>query len=142
MKKIKYLILAMVVASMCLGLCACGGSKEETKTPDANQEQNQEVVDNNQEDVADDTIESADAYIVKVVDENGTPIVGAIVQLCKDACVPSSTDAEGVAKFVLPEDEYKVSFLTLPAGYTYSGDEDTFYFEDGSKEMTITLKAE
>lgn len=141
MKKIKYLILALVVASMCLGLCACGGSKEETNTPGTNQEQNQDVVDNNQEDVS-DTTESGEAYVVKVVDENGAPIAGAIVQLCKDACVPGATNAEGIAEFQLEEDEYKVSFLTLPAGYTYSGTEDTFYFEDGSKEMTITLKAE
>jgi len=64
-----------------------------------------------------------------------------MVQLCKDACVPAVTDAEGVARFALPEDTYKVSFLALPAGFAYVDEVQEFYFEDGSMDMTITLKA-
>ncbi len=140
MKKMKYLLLVMLVASMCLGLCACGNSEEDKKP--AGQEQTGDVVDNNKQEETENVDDGTVTYSVKVVDESGAPIAGAIVQLCKDACVPGPTNAEGVAEFKLAEDEYKVSFLTLPAGYTYSGTEDTFYFEDGSKEMTITLKAE
>ena len=80
-------------------------------------------------------------YTVNVVDEAGNPIAGAMVQLCKDTCFPGVTDANGVAKFTLAEDEYKVSFLALPAGYTYVDDTQEFYFADGSMELTITLKA-
>lgn len=141
MKKIKYLLLALLIVSMCFGLCACGGSKEDDE-PNLSQEQTQNVDDNKEDESTDIVDDGTVTYSVKVVDENGAPIAGAIVQLCKDACVPGSTNAEGVAEFKMAEDEYKVSFLTLPAGYTYSGTEDTFYFEDGSKEMTITLKAE
>ena len=43
--------------------------------------------------------------------------------------------------FVFFQDTYKVSFLALPAGYTYVDDVQEFYFENGSMEMTITLKA-
>ena len=50
------------------------------------------------------------------------------------------TDANGQAKFSVMEADYKVSFLSLPAGYTYSGDAQEFYFEEGF-ELTITLKA-
>lgn len=63
-----------------------------------------------------------------------------MVQLCKDACVPALTDANGVAKFNLPEDDYKVSFTMMPAGYTYVDDVQEFHFEAGSTEMTITIK--
>lgn len=139
MKKIKYLLLAMLIVSMCFGLCACGGSEEE-KEP-VNQEQTGPVVDNDEQKEEENVDDGKVTYTVKVVDENGAPIVGAAVQLCKEACIPSVTNAEGVATFELAEDEYKVSFVMLPAGYTYSGTEDTFYFESGSKEMTITLKA-
>jgi len=81
-------------------------------------------------------------YTVTVVDEEGNPIVGALVQLCNESCFPSATGDDGVAKFALDEANYKVSFLTLPAGYTYSGEEQEFYFEAGSVELTITLKPE
>ena len=80
-------------------------------------------------------------YVVNVVDENGSPIVGAVVQLCKDNCYPSTTDANGRAVFELAEDDYKVSFIIMPAGYTYRSDVQEFYFDEGSCEMTIVLKA-
>ena len=79
-------------------------------------------------------------YTVTVTDENGAPIPGAMVQLCKDTCMPGAADANGVATFRVVEDTYKVSFLMRPAGYTYSGEEQEFYFEDGSFELTIALK--
>ena len=139
MKRIKYLLLALLVASMCLGLCACGGSEDDKKP--VNQEQTGPVKDNDEQKEEENVDDGTVTYIVKVVDESGAPIAGANVQLCKEACVPGQTNAEGIAEFKLAEDEYKVSFMMLPAGYTYSGAEDTFYFEDGSKEMTITLKA-
>lgn len=78
-------------------------------------------------------------YTVKVVDEGGNPVVGAAVQLCKDSCLPGMTNAEGVATFRTVEDTYKVSFMTMPAGF--QSDAEEFYFEDGAFELTITLKA-
>ena len=78
-------------------------------------------------------------YTVKVVDEDGNAIASAAVQLCKDTCLPGMTNAEGVATFRLVEDDYKVSFMTVPEGYNAEPGE--FYFADGSYELTITLKA-
>lgn len=78
-------------------------------------------------------------YTVKVVDEGGNPVAGAAVQLCKDSCLPGMTNAEGVASFRIAEDTYKVSFMTMPAGF--EADAEEFYFDDGAFEMTITLKA-
>ncbi len=79
-------------------------------------------------------------YTVTVVDVDGNPINKAMVQLCKDSCVPAVTNESGVAEFELDEADYKVSIITMPEGYAYNTDETEFYFESGSKEMTIVLK--
>ena len=78
-------------------------------------------------------------YTVKVVDEGGNPVASAAVQLCKDSCLPGMTNAEGVATFRVVEDAYKVSFMAMPAGFEAEAEE--FYFEDGSYELSIILKA-
>ena len=79
-------------------------------------------------------------YTVKVVDEGGNPVVGAGVQLCKDTCLPAITDEDGIAEFRVVEDpEYKVSFMSVPEGF--SGAEEAYYFADGTYELVITLKA-
>lgn len=80
-------------------------------------------------------------YTIHVEDENGAPISGAMVQICKDTCLPGMTDAEGNAVFTVAEEDYKASFLSLPAGYDYSTEETEFYFEAGSTEITLVLKA-
>ena len=80
-------------------------------------------------------------YTIHVQDESGAAIAGAMVQICMDTCLPGMTDAEGNAVFTVDEADYKVSFLTLPAGYTYTTEETEFYF-DGATEITLTLKAE
>ena len=77
-------------------------------------------------------------YTVSVIDEDGNPVSGIMVQICKDVCMPAITDADGIATWSLAEDEYKVSFPTSPAGFIdYTGSE--FYFDAGSTEMTIIL---
>lgn len=122
-------IIALLLA-VCLMLCACGNAEapETTAAP--------------VETTAAPAVETVDdgkvTYTITVVDESGAPISGAMVQICLDACYPGMTDANGQAKFSVVEEDYKVSFLTMPAGYTC--DEEAFYF-DGEYELTITLKA-
>ena len=127
--------LAAFAAVLCLlcGLCACGDLPEESSsTPDTSAP------------VTTTTTKPADnkvTYTVTVKDEAGNPIADAMVQICSELCVPAKTDANGVATWQQEEDEYKVSFLTLPAGYTYVDEGITnFYFKDDETEMTITLK--
>ena len=120
MKNGKGLLAMILVLATVLGLCACGSkAPAETAVP----------------------TEEESIYTVTVLDDHGAPIAGAMLQLCKDVCVLGTTDAEGVAKFPVPEDNYKVAFVMLPAGYDYADKNETFYFEDGSKVLTITLKA-
>lgn len=80
------------------------------------------------------------SYTVTVVDQEGNPVSGVMVQMCKDSCIPGVTNDAGVAAFRMYEDDYKVSLLTMPEGYAYAGEEEIFYFETGSYELTIVLK--
>lgn len=140
MKNIKSLFAALLALCLMLGLCACGGNDNETTTnaPET-------TTAPNGIEAPEDTTASVDdgkvTYTVTVVDENGNPIAGAMVQLCLEACLPAMTNESGIAEYRVEEADYKVSFVTIPAGYELSGGEDAFYFEDGSYEMTITLKA-
>lgn len=141
----KKLLVSMLAICTVAAFCACGGSEDndQAQTPDTQVTDTQAVVADTQKEVETEVVADGKVnYKVTVVDEAGNPIVGALVQLCNESCFPSATGEDGTASFSLDEANYKVSFLTLPAGYTYSGDAQEFYFEAGSVEMTITLKPE
>ncbi len=142
MKNVKNIVAALLVLCMALGLCACG-SKEANEQTTALQttgasETTQETTQAQEETTVDNGLTE---YTVKVVDEGGNPIAGAKVQLCMENCYPGKTGEDGVAKFTIAEGDYKVSFMAMPEGYDYTTEEQEFHFEDGSYEMTITLKA-
>lgn len=132
--KMKNILLLILALCMVLTLCACGkpasNGSDETPAPSSTNETTEETTE------ADD---GKVTYTVTVVDEAGNPIVGAFVQLCLEACIPGATDAEGKATYNVEEADYKVSFVSMPAGYT--SDVNEFHFEEGKYEMTITLKA-
>lgn len=133
MKILKNLVLFILAISLMLTFTACNGDNN-TDDPENETTDVTTVADETTEEPEDDKV----TYTVTVVDENNTPISGAMVQMCLDACIPSLTNDEGVATFNLEEANYKVSFVTAPAGYAV---EEAYYFADGSYEMTITLKA-
>lgn len=143
MKKFLALILVLCIVGC---FCACtNDSGNETTAPTNDTTQGVETTENKEtteatEATEDPTDDPAPTYTVKVVDEAGNPVAGAIVQLCKEACVPGVTNAEGVAEFFLPEDSYKVSFTSIPDGYVNDSTEENFYFADGSNEITLVLK--
>ena len=129
-----FAILALVLC-LALSLCACGNAAGNTETTAETTADTTAATQEATETVDDGKV----TYTVKVVDEGGNPVAGAMVQLCKETCLPGLTNAEGVAQFDVVEDEYKVSFMVMPEGY--QADAEAFYFDDGSYEMTITLKA-
>lgn len=132
----KRLLAFVLVLCLAVGLCACAGGGAGDTTTEANTTTESSAT------ATQGTTEAAEnGYTVTVVDEGGNPIAGAMVQLCLDTCYPGATDESGVAKFAVEEADYKVSFLALPEGYTYAADAQEFYFDEGSKELTITLKA-
>ena len=132
MKNIKNILALVLALVMVLCLCACAGDADEqgngTTNTTANTTETTEKVDDGKV-----------TYTVKVVDEGGNPVVGAMVQLCLEACVPGKTNDQGIATYDLAEADYKVSFISIPAGYT--AEQTEYHFAAGAYELTITLKA-
>ena len=138
MKQIKTLLVLILCLVIVCALSGCGGNGNDVSGSEVSSSSQSASA---QETSSATTEDGKVTYQVTVVDSENNPISGALVQLCKDTCYPSSTDENGMATFSLAEDDYKVTFLTLPAGYTYSDEEQEFYFESGETELTITLKA-
>lgn len=137
MKISKNLVALLLILCMALSLCACGGENAAEPTDAATEAPTVEVTE-----AAVEETEAIDdgktVYTITVQDESGNPIANAMVQMCLETCIPGMTDANGVAQFSVVEADYKVSFLTIPEGLAV---EEAYYFENGSTEMTITLKA-
>lgn len=134
--KMKNVITLLLALSMVFLLCACNSATNETPTTQATTQ----ATESKPAETTEPAIPEGKAvYTVKVVDEGGNPVAGAMVQLCLEACIPGATNAEGVASFTVDVAAYKVSFIAMPEGYT--SDATEFYFDGDSTEMTITLKA-
>ena len=129
----------MLMACLAFGLVACGGNASDSQQGSSqNTEQNgsQSTEDkNSEEEIVDDgKIE----YTVIVVDANGAPVEGKMVQICDEGnCYnPVVTDANGKAVYRLAESsEYKAKILVA------YGEEDVYdyvNFEAGETEVTLT----
>ncbi len=77
-------------------------------------------------------------FEVKVVDQNGDAVVGAMVQICLDSCFVKVTDDTGVARMDYADGEYKANILSLPDGYTDTTNGEKFSFENLKCEITVT----
>ncbi len=130
MKRILALLLALTMA-LCLCACSGNGDNGETTTEATTEATTEET-----------TEQTGVTYKVTVIDESSNPIVGAMVQICQgESCLPGATGEDGVAVFtVAAEAEYEAKFLSLPAGYDYTTDEQVFPFGSAT-ELTIVLKA-
>lgn len=130
----KKILAALLLVCMAVCLCACGESTEpEVTTPQITLPQVTEP---------EKTEPQGVTYTVKVVDEGGNPVAGAMVQLCAVSCLPKITDAQGVAVYENMEErsDYKASVTMYPEGYEQLGDIVDHYL-DGATEVTITVKA-
>ena len=137
MKNIKLILTLILVGCMILGLCACGGTKvEDTTVADTTVA---DAPDKVEDTTVADTTEAAKNFKVTIVDGEGNAVPGVIVQICKDACVPARADDNGVATFNLAiEDGHKLSVMSCPEGYEYTG-EAQVYLEEGATEYTLEI---
>ncbi len=137
----KKIIAALLLLCLTASLCACTSAQEPVTEPT----ESSVVTDPTTEPTAEPT-KTEPNYFITVVDTEGNPLSGAMLQMCKlgsdGSCTPAETftDAQGKVSFTVEKDDYKVSFIVLPAGYTYVDDVEEFYFEDGASELTIVLK--
>lgn len=128
MKKILAIVLAL---GMILSLCACG-SDEAKKPTIENKPQGTQTETSSKE-------ETVPKFEVTVVDADENAVKGVMVQLCKDTCVPAMTDENGVAVFKVEiTDGYKLSVMSCPEGYEYTGDAEV-YLEEGITEFTLEI---
>ena len=148
MKTVKILLALVLAMSMFLCLAACSGEEQKSTEPAttaAPAETTEAPVETTEAVTGPATVpeETNPVYKVTVVDEGGNPVAGAMVQLCdvNAACYPNVTNEEGVATYSLTEAEYKASFTKIPEGYELPEGETEFYFDEGSFEITLTLKA-
>ena len=144
MRKLFKVLCSIVAVCGVMCLCACGAKDDNTETTTNATTTTVEETSSNvaEEDTTEEQKDDKVTYKIKVVDANGQPIPSAMVQICKDACVPGVTNEDGIAEFAVAEDAgYKASMLQMPEGYKVQGDEEYFYFEDGCYELTITLEA-
>ena len=130
----KYLLLVLVL-TLAFTLCACG---EETKP----QEDDTTVTTTEAVTTTTTAPQKTAAFQVTVLDNEGNPVKGVMVQLCKENCVPKITDENGIAAFdVEITDGYKLSVSSCPAGYTYTGEAE-IYLESGATAYTLELQRE
>lgn len=139
MKKIIAILLLICFTAF---LCACGETETtETAESSAASVEESETASAAESETASEASkeEQTATFKVSVVDASGNPVEGVMVQLCKDTCIPAKTGADGIASFNAEiTDGYKLSVLSCPAGYTYTG-ESEIYLESGATEYTIEL---
>lgn len=138
MNNLKKLAAILLVLCMAFALCACSGN-------DAEPNDNDTVTTTTTEEKVTTTTAPEDesaSFKVKVVDQDGNPVAGVMVQVCSEACFPCVTDANGVATFNTEiTDEHYLSVPSCPAGYTYTGEEKV-YLEEDMTEYTVEIEKE
>ena len=81
---------------------------------------------------------------VTVKDNNGNPVTGIKVQICKEGenCQkPVLVDENGAVSFSVEAGTYYASFPTIPEGYTETDEDGKYYFGDNTS-ITVVLTAQ
>lgn len=137
----KRFVTVVLMLCLALSMVACGGNganndTEKNNTQNTQQDEGQANKETEKESESENVDDGKIEYKVTVVDANGNPVAGQMVQVCKEAnCfAPVVTDANGVAIFRLEEgNEYKAKLLT-------ASDDSYVYFEAGKTELTLTME--
>ncbi len=138
----KRIIMILLALCLCMSFVACNEEPEETGDGTDNTTEALAVTD---EPTAEGTNEAtepaATGYKVTVTDKDGNPIAGVEIQMCdsKGCRMPTPTGADGTVTFNYDESDFHVLLPTAVAGYVTDPAEE-YYFENGSKEMTIVLE--
>ena len=80
-------------------------------------------------------------YRIQVVDPDGKPVEGVMVQFCSDSqCLVGKTGADGIAAFDEPAGSYTVHLLKVPAGY--EKDSTEYPVPETPDTVVLTLRPE
>ena len=70
---------------------------------------------------------SAQAYIIHVVDQNNNPVEEVTVNFCTDtACTPQETDETGTITYEAAPYKYHVQIIDAPEGYSWDENFDMY----------------
>lgn len=93
--------------------------------------------------VSDEAAESgntAEAYTIYVLDQDGAPVPEVIVNFCTDtSCVPCESDETGTITFTGNPDVYHIQVIDLPEGYS-SDESFEMYTPKAYGEWTLRIK--
>lgn len=79
-------------------------------------------------------------YTVRVVDQNGDPVPGCIVNFCSDtACMPVMTGDDGAASFAGAPYAYHLQVIRVPAGYAFDTSKE-YYANPRGGEIALTAE--
>lgn len=137
----KRIIMILLALCMVASFVACNEGGEvtteapettaaptETEAPDA-------------ETTAAETEVAFNGYKVTVTDKDGNPIAGVQIQMCdsKGCRMPKGTEADGTVTFDYETSDFHVLIAAEVEGYVVDTKEE-YFFENGSKELTIVLE--
>lgn len=144
MKHVKILLAVLLAMAVVFSFCGCGADDNADTTTETTTAPTEESTEATTEETTQETVDDGKlVYKVIVVDQEGNPIAGAMVQICEGtACNPGVTNAEGVAEIRAAEGDYEAKMLAMPAGYTCATEEEVFPYGSGELEVTIVLKPE
>ena len=139
-------LAALIIAVVVILVVCFGGEDEETYKDD----DTTKVEQNDNKDKEEEKEEESDdkeevTFAVKVVDADGAVVAGVELQVSKgEEKIKATTDETGVATFnVEITEEYKLSVVTLPEGYEYTGDAEIALTAGITEyELKIQKKAE
>ena len=125
--KIKKIIAFIMVFAMLFCLCACGNNNSDVN----------EIVRTESEMEA--LKKTAPRFTVTVVDGDGNPVEGVILQMSRSTTFTARTNNSGIAYFYLAViDNYRLSIKSCPDGYQYIG--DTYInIEPNSTKYTLEI---
>lgn len=111
-KKISFLLLAALVVALLMA--GCSEKKNDDKA---------EVTE----------------FVVKVIDESGSPVEGVAIQVCDDdLCSVVMTDSRGKAKISPEADSYQIHVLKVPEGYAGISEEFTVSMKKPKLEIILS----
>ena len=114
----KEILTFILLLTLAMSIAGCGGSRGE-KGPAPSSEG------------------GAD-YTIKVKDQKGDPVAGAVVNICTDTtCEPRTTDGNGVICYSGDMNNYHLEVIKVPEGYDIGEDADLYTGEETQISLQV-----
>ena len=82
--------------------------------------------------------EAAADYTIKVTDQKGDPVAGAVVNICTDTtCEPQTTDGNGFIYYSGDMNNYHLEVIKVPEGYDIGEDADLYTGEETQISLQV-----